>query len=247
MRNYENEVKNRVLFIRDLLEAAGAAGIVYGNSGGKDSALVGILCRLACENTLGLVMPCGSKRNYEQDKTDAETVAEQFKINVRSVDLTAVKTALIQAVEEAAPLTSTALSNMAPRLRMATLYAVAASENRLVAGTGNRSEAHMGYFTKWGDGAYDFNPIADLTVTEIYEFLSYLGAPEILLQKAPSAGLYDGQTDEDEMGLTYRRLDEYLLRGVATEEDRRTIEQHHRATAHKRCLPICYGADFPLS
>lgn len=93
---------------------------------------------------------------------------------------------------------------------MATLYAIAASENRLVAGTGNRSEAYVGYFTKWGDGAHDFNPIDDLTVTEIYEFLRWLKAPECVIEKAPSAGLFDGQTDEGEMGFTYKELDTYL-------------------------------------
>lgn len=247
MRNYENEVKSRVAFIRDLLQAAGASGIVYGNSGGKDSALVGILCKMACENTVGLILPCASKQNYGQDKADAETMAKQFHIDVRSVDLTSVKNELVHAVEGVTALTGPALANMAPRLRMAALYAVAASENRLVAGTGNRSEGYMGYFTKWGDGAFDFNPIADLTVTEVYEFLSYLGAPESILQKAPSAGLYDGQTDEAEMGITYRRIDEYLLGGTAAEQDRYTIEKCHSATEHKRRMPILYDAKLPAS
>lgn len=99
------------------------------------------------------------KRNYTQDAADARTVAEEYGIEIRTVDLTPVKEAEIRALQEVTPLNEAALSNMAPRLRMLTLYAVAAAENRLVAGTGNRSEAYVGYFTKWGDGAYDFNPI----------------------------------------------------------------------------------------
>ena len=242
MRNFSLETQNRVAFIQDVLAAAGADGIVYGNSGGKDSALVGILCKLACENTIGLIMPCGSKRNYREDKADAERVAEQYDIATRLVDLSDTRSALASSIEKSTHLNDTALANMAPRLRMMSLYAVAASENRLVAGTGNRSEGHMGYFTKWGDGACDFNPIADLTVTEIYAFLRYLKAPDSIIKKAPSAGLFDEQTDETEMGITYRSIDAFLLDNETTEHDQRIIERHHRSTAHKRKMPITYKA-----
>ncbi|MBR6430004.1 MAG: NAD(+) synthase, partial [Oscillospiraceae bacterium] len=114
------------------------------------------------------------------------------------------------------------------------LYTVAAAESRLVAGTGNRSESYMGYFTKWGDGASDFNPISDLTATEVFAFLRYLGAPASIVEKAPSAGLFDGQTDEQEMGVTYRAIDEYLTEGTAREEDRAVIERYHARSEHKR-------------
>ena len=240
MRNYESETASRIEFIRDILSSAGAGGIVYGNSGGKDSALVGILCKMACENTVGLIMPCGSKRNYDTDKTDAEVLAKQYDIATRVVDLSSVKTELSRIVGEQTRLTDAALVNMAPRLRMMALYAMSASEKRLVAGTGNRSEGYMGYFTKWGDGAFDFNPIADLTVTEIYEFLRFLGAPGFIIEKAPSAGLFDGQTDESEMGITYRSIDSYLLAGRASEHDKAIIERFHNASEHKRNMPLVY-------
>jgi NAD+ synthase len=241
MRDYANETRRRVEFIRGVLEEAGAQGIVYGNSGGKDSALAGILCKLACEDTVGLILPCGSKRNYGEDRADAEAVAQQFGIEARMISLTCVKEALAGALGEHTQLSDSALANMAPRLRMAALYAVAASENRLVAGTGNRSERYMGYFTKWGDAACDFNPIADLTVTEIYEFLRYLGAPERILSKAPSAGLFDGQTDEDEMGVTYKSIDEFLRTGAASGRDRAVIDKFHKFSEHKRKMPVAYG------
>ena len=122
-------------------------GIVYDNSGGKDSALVGILCKAACDNTVGIIMPCTSKRNYGMDTADAMTVAERYGIETRRVDLSPVKEAAVGQISEAAELNTAALSNIAPRLRMMTLYAVAAAEQRLVAGTGNRSEAYVGYFT----------------------------------------------------------------------------------------------------
>lgn len=240
MRNCQEEVKRRIAFIQASLHNANASGIVYGNSGGKDSALVGILCKLACDNTVGLIMPSGVKRSYKTDKSDAEAMAELYHIETRYIDLGATRDALVERICEVTEPTDIALANIAPRLRMTTLYAVAASESRLVAGTGNRSEGYMGYFTKWGDGACDVNPIADLTVTEVYEFLRYFDAPTFIFEKAPSAGLFDGQTDEAEMGITYRKIDEYLLRGIATEEDKDLMKWQHKATEHKRHMPISY-------
>ncbi|HOQ24870.1 MAG TPA: NAD(+) synthase [Bacillota bacterium] len=99
----------------------------------------------------------------------------------------------------------------------------------------------MGYYTKWGDGAYDFNPIADLTVTEIYEFLRYLKAPESVITKAPSAALFDGQTDEGELGISYQKIDEFLLTGKVSEEDRAIIARYHQVSGHKRNLLPAYG------
>ena len=241
MRNYKDEFEKRVAFIQSALKESGTAGIVYGNSGGKDSALVGILCKAACENTVGIMLPCSTKRNYYEDMMDAIAVAEQYQIEIRTVDLSKTKDALLHTIGKAASLTETAVANIAPRLRMTALYAIAASENRLVAGTGNRSEAYVGYFTKWGDGAHDFNPIADLTVTEIYEFLRYLNAPESILTKAPSAALFEGQTDEQEMGVTYAELDA-LLRGEKIDaEKQEIIQQLHKRSEHKRKSIRIYG------
>ena len=234
MRDYKKEFEGRVAFVKQLLKESGAKGIVFGNSGGKDSALVGIICKAACDNTLGIIMPCSSKRNYELDARDGETLAKQFNIETRVVDLSPVKEAMLSQLASATEVNKMADVNIAPRLRMTTLYAVAASEGRLVAGTGNRSEAYVGYFTKWGDGAHDFNPIGDLTVTEIFEFLRYLDAPACIIDKAPSAGLFDGQTDEDEMGFKYAELDELLLTGSTNERAMAIIERMHRGSEHKR-------------
>ena len=144
LRDYAAELKMRVEYIHSLVEAAEAEGIVYGNSGGKDSALVGILCKMACDNTVGVLMPCSSKRNFEEDTRDALEVAEHYGIRTRTVDLTPVRDAEVEQLKTATPLTQMAMANIAPRLRMTTLYAIAASENLLVAGTGNRSEGYMG-------------------------------------------------------------------------------------------------------
>ena len=243
MRDYKKEFENRVAFVKELLAESGAKGIVYGNSGGKDSALVGIICKAACDNTVGIIMPCSSRRNYELDAKDGETVARQFNIETRTIDLTPVKEAMLAQLVSVTEVSKMADVNIAPRLRMATLYAVAASEGRLVAGTGNRSEAYVGYFTKWGDGAHDFNPIGDLTVTEIFEFLRYLDAPACIIDKAPSAGLFDGQTDEQEMGFRYADLDEFLLTGHTDEKSMAIIDRMHRGSEHKRKPIRTFGDD----
>ena len=234
MRDYQKEFESRVAWIRDLVAKSGQKGIVYGNSGGKDCTLVGILCKAACDNTVGILMPCASKRNFGADLTDGKEAAEQYGIETRLVDLTGVREAELAALEGVTEMTPAAIANIAPRLRMTTLYSVAGAEGRLVAGTGNRSETYMGYFTKWGDGAYDFNPIADFTVTEVYEFLAYLNAPESIRTKAPSAGLFEGQTDEQEMGITYAAIDEYLLHGTATPENKAILDRFHSISEHKR-------------
>ncbi len=234
MRDYKEEFKKRIEFIRSCLADAHANGIVFGNSGGKDSALVGILCKAACDNTVGIIMPCASRRNYGIDAEDGKELAERFGIETRTVDLTPVREAELAALDGVTEVNQAGLTNIAPRLRMTTLYTIGASENRLVAGTGNRSEIYMGYFTKWGDGASDFNPIADLTASEVFEFLAFLNGPESILHKAPSAGLFEGQTDEDEMGISYAAIDHFLYTGEATDEQKAILDRFHSRSEHKR-------------
>ena len=243
MRDYKAEFEKRVAYIRALVESAHASGIVFGNSGGKDSALAGILCKAACEDTVGLIMPCASKRNYGADADDGRALAEAFGIETRTVDLTGTREAMIAAAAGAARLNDAAINNLAPRLRMTALYAVAAAENRLVAGTGNRSEIYTGYFTKWGDGACDFDPIADLTASEVFAFLEYLGAPRQIIDKAPSAGLFDGQTDEREMGVSYAAIDRWILSGEGEEKDLAVIRRFHERSEHKRKAISTYRED----
>ena len=233
MRDYAQEFKDRVEFIQGLLKTSGAKGIIFGNSGGKDSALVGILCKAACDNTVGIIMPCESKRNFGEDKDDGCDLANQYGIETRVLDLTAEKALVMDVTSSVTTLNASAISNIAPRLRMLALYTIGASENLLVAGTGNRSERYMGYFTKWGDGGCDFNPISDLTATEVFEFLTYLKAPINIITKAPSAGLYEGQTDEQDMGVTYKAIDDFLLYGTVNEADKAVIDRYHGRADHK--------------
>lgn len=239
MRDYKLETEKRVAFIKEKMKEAHAMGLVFGNSGGKDSALVGILCSKATENVLGVAMPCHSKRNYGEDMDDAKALSDFFGIKMITVDLTDVRNSLTGAINE--DISLSALANIAPRLRMTTLYSIAQTRNSLVVGTGNKSERFMGYFTKWGDGAFDLNPIGDLTATEIFEFLRYLKAPKNIIEKAPSAGLFEGQTDEVEMGVTYKAIDEYITTGDTDEKSKAIIERFHRISEHKRKPSPIYG------
>ncbi len=241
MRDCEVEIRERVAFIRSLLGEAHAEGIVYGNSGGKDCTLVGALCKLACPNTVGIIMPCNSDRNYGSDRDDALAAGKVFDIPQRTVDLTDTYRALLGSLNGVTEPNKQALINIAPRLRMTTLYAIAASENRMVAGTGNKCEIFMGYFTKWGDGGSDFNPIADLTVEQVYTLLDYLGAPRSIIEKAPSAGLYEGQTDEGDMGVTYAEVADYMAGRAVRPEARAIIERYHRTSEHKRRMPRTFS------
>lgn len=243
MRDWKIELEKRSEYIRNLVENAHAKGVVFGNSGGKDSALVGILSRYALGDNyrvLGIILPCESKINFTTDKDDADALAERFGIEKRVIDLTDAKKEIVNKTSEIANLNSVALNNIAPRLRMTTLYTVGAAENLLVAGTGNRCERFMGYFTKWGDGAFDFNPIADLYVSEVYDFLRYLGCPESIINKAPSAGLFEGQTDEKEMGVTYDEVERYIKGESVSEEASEIISRYHARSEHKRGMAELY-------
>ncbi|MFR0795340.1 MAG: NAD(+) synthase [Oscillospiraceae bacterium] len=243
MRDYAKEFENRVAFIRDLLKSSGAKGVIYGNSGGKDSALVGILCKAACDNTVGIMMPCASKRNFGEDMTDGLAVAEQFNIETRTVDLTAEKELVMQTVSAVTTLNQMATSNIAPRLRMLTLYTIGAAE--AVSSPAPATAArHTWAISRSGATARMTSiPSPDLTVTEIYEFLTWLHAPENIIRKAPSAGLFEGQTDEQEMGVTYAAIDKYILTGEASEHDKAIIDRYHSRSEHKRRPAATYHAE----
>jgi NAD+ synthase len=244
-------VKHITEWLRQQVTAAGARGLVVGLSGGIDSAVVVRLCQLATpEQVAGVIMPAHSD---PQDEADARLVADQFGIPVLRIDLEPAYDRLVSTFRAAvaelpasmAPAAAEAaqdirarmpLANVKPRLRMTTLYFVANSLNYLVAGTGNRSELTIGYFTKYGDGGVDLLPIGDLLKSEVRAMARELGVPEPIITKPPSAGLWLGQTDEDEMGLTYAELERYLTDGpdaVAPALALR-LERMIRASDHKR-------------
>ena len=242
----KKEVENRVNWLKNMLKEKGCKGFIYGNSGGKDCTLVGALCKLATDNVLGVIMPCQSSRNYGEDREDALAAGERYGIEQIEVDLTSTKKSILTALEPRLEgkkgdwVYDQSLININPRLRMITLYALGQSRGYLVVGTGNADESILGYFTKYGDGGYDLNPIADLTVGEIYEILEYLGAPEHIIKKAPSAGLFDGQTDEKEMGILYSDVDKYLKGEDIPQDVKEKIEKMASKSQHKREMPYKY-------
>jgi NAD+ synthase len=233
MRDYKDEFEKRVEFIKSILRESGASGIVFGNSGGKDSALVGILCKAACENTVGIIMPCTSKRNYGQDTDDAKKVAEKYGIEMRTVDLTPVKEAEIAALGGAADLNAAALSNMAPRCRMITLYAVAASENRLVAGTGNKSEVYVGYFTKWATGRTISTPSS---ISPRPRFLNSCGiwTRRMHNRKGPVRGSVRWTDRRGGNGRDLYRAGRFISGGDIPDDKKALVERMHERSAHKR-------------
>lgn len=234
------QIDKRVKWIKAILSDAGASGVVLGNSGGKDSALVAMLCKKACDKVIGVIMPCESRRNYEEDNSAALELAQVAFLQTITVDLTPTKKQLCASIGENVK-GKMALANINPRLRMTVLYSIAQENNCLVAGTGNLSERTMGYFTKFGDGACDFNPIGDLTATEVFMILRYLNAPSSIVDKPPSAALWEGQTDEDDMGVTYQELDAYIKGEQVSPQVKQKIYKANMATSHKRRLPLIFS------
>lgn len=226
-------------WIREQIAAAGAEGAVFGLSGGVDSAVVAGLCKRALDDRcLAVIMPCYSN---SLDVEHARLVAETFQVPYTTVDLSSTFDTLLKELNNHLIGTGTiprgAVANIKPRLRMTTLYFYAACYNYLVMGTGNRSEIAIGYFTKYGDGGVDLEPIGHLLKEEVRELAAYLGVPEVIINKAPSAGLWKGQTDEGELGFTYAQLDHYLKFQEAPPEIKAKIEALQRASDHKRRMP----------
>ena len=227
-----------VSWIKDRVAAAGGKGVVLGLSGGVDSSVAAVLCQRAFpQNTLAVLMPCYSNQEY---MAHARMVAEKFAIPTRTVALDSVFDGLLKVLPEdkADPdVSRLAQANIKARLRMLTLYYFANRLKYIVVGAGNRDELSIGYFTKYGDGGVDIMPIGNLVKKEVIELAIFLDIPQPIIGKPPSAGLWPGQTDEGEMGITYKELDRYLLSGEATTETRKKIETRLAVCLHKRSTP----------
>lgn len=227
-----------VSWIKETVLTGRGEGVVFGLSGGIDSAVVAVLCKRAFpENTLGLIMPCYSDK---ADREYAEMVANKFDISTNIVVLDKVYDTLIKILPDSGGNMvnrQQAEANIKPRLRMITLYYFANSRNYLVVGTSNKSELSVGYFTKYGDGGADLVPLGDLVKQQVRKLASFLGIPEEIIEKPPSAGLWQGQTDEGQLGLTYKELDHYLTTCSADEVVKKRIDTMIHKSAHKRNMP----------
>lgn len=232
-QNVASEIEKRLSFIRQVVEEAGARGVVVGISGGLDSAVCAALClkALGPDKVKGIWMPAHSQPVHQQD---AEALSRAIGLPLWTVDVSAAYDVLVAEIEKVQPLGDLSRGNTKARMRMATLYAIANQLGYLVADTCNRSELYVGYVTKGGDGVADFGPMSSLTKHHVQILARHLGIPESILKKPPSADLWAGQTDEQEMGFTYEELDRYLLTGEGSPEVIAKIEKLHQNSEHKR-------------
>ncbi len=244
----EKEVIEVILnFIEEYTEKAGINRVVIGLSGGVDSSVVAKLATMALgkENVYSLFLPDGSTplEDFEHSRLMAKILGIYYKV----IDISPLLSPIINVCDK---MDEIVLGNIKARIRMILLYQFANSRKALVCGTLNKTELLVGYFTKYGDGASDFLPIGDLYKTQVYKIAEYLEIPEEIIKKPPTAGLWKGQTDEDELGITYDKLDKILyciergfdidkianMANVEVKEVNRIYEMVNR-TEHKRRLP----------
>ena len=224
-----------------------ADGIVVGISGGIDSAVTSTLCSNAIgkDAIIGLGLPCLSN---PKDLSDAKLFAAQLGIEFIVFDLSSVYEEIMKITANNIESNNLATANLKARLRMVTWYYTAQSKgNYLIGGTGNRTELAIGYFTKYGDGGVDIEPIGGLYKCEVREIAKKLNLSEEIINKPPSAGLWEGQTDEDEIGITYDVIDEILYRidynldlSDLNQNDVNKVKKMMRASQHKLNIPPAY-------
>lgn len=225
-------------WIASQIDAAGTRGAIVGLSGGLDSSVVAALCKRALgDAVLGTILPCQSQ---PIDEEYALLAAKAFDVRTQRVDLSPVFESLVGQLPGTSLLAN---ANAKSRLRMVTNYYLANVNGYMVIGTGNRTELYLGYFTKYGDGGADILPIGGLLKREVRALAQDLGVPQPIVDRAPTAGLWPGQTDEGEIGMTYEEMDDIVaalgrgedvggLRPEAVERVRRL----HAASEHKRRL-----------
>ncbi len=244
MSDWESVVDRITVFINRKVEEANAQGIVLGLSGGIDSAGTAYLSKkaLGSERVLGVIAP-EEGVTPQEDVEDAINLCKDLEIDYKLIKINSLIKAFTDTLGESR---GAAVANLKPRIRMVVLYFFANSKNMLVTGTGNKTELEVGYFTKYGDGGADILPLGDLYKTEVFSLAEHLGVPRKIIDKKPSAGLWRGQTDESEMGMSYEKLDKVLkaiekdstdeIGGVEGYEIEKVISMVE-SSAHKRQMP----------
>ena len=229
LENYCKEIEK---FLKNYLKKSGCEAFVLGISGGVDSSLVAAIARKAVgkDKLFCYSLPIHSNAD---DEKDAKRLANQIDINLKVVNLSDVYDSYIKALDGSS-FTRLTSSNLKVRMRMVALFAYAQEHKALVLGTDNADESYVGYFTKYGDGAVDLLPIVHLTKAEVREAAKLYGVSDELANRVPTAGLFEGQTDEKEMGVKYDDLDAYLLGKEVSPEIKERIEHLHKTSEHKR-------------
>jgi len=239
-------------WIREKVIQARCKGVVFGMSGGIDCSVAARLCQVGGVDVHLVMMPYGDGMVKSKSQEHAMELIEKFHFPYHVFDIKPAVDALTIPVDAPCLEDSDAArsgafeisqANIRPRVRMTYLYQFAQLNSRLVLGTSNLSEITVGYCTKWGDGACDLQPIASLTKQEVYVLARYLDIPASIIQKAPSAELWEGQTDEDELGLSYCQIDDFILHGTTGKpETDRKITDRMAMSAHKReAIPFYDG------
>ena len=233
-------------WIREQVDKAHRKGVVLGMSGGVDCSVVARLCQLAGVDVHLVLMPYGDDMIITKSSDHSMKLIEKFNFPYHIFNIKPAVDALTipsdsPYCESSAANIDLSRANIRPRVRMTYLYQLAQLNSRFVIGTSNFSERTVGYFTKWGDGVSDLNPLGMLTKQEVYTLARYLEIPDCIIDKKPSAGLWEGQTDEDELGMTYDQIDAYILNGSSGNPDTdRQIEKRIAMSAHKHApIPLC--------
>ena len=237
--NCEAVVQHLVTWLREKVEEAGARGVVIGVSGGVDSAVAAVLAQKAFpDNCMALVLPCESST---EDLIHSRLLLDKFNIPYRVIELDNVYQLLITQLESYIKLDGSKRrllrANLKPRLRMTTMYYSAQARGYLVLGTTNRSELTVGYSTKHGDSGVDLQILGNLLKREVLELAKYLRIPSVIINKTPSGGLWAGQTDEEEMGISYEQLDDYIEYNRGEPGVIERIANLNRISEHKRQIP----------
>ncbi len=232
MFDVEKVTNECIEWIREFFEQNGpGCNAVVGISGGKDSSVAAALCvrALGRERVIGVLMPCGEQHDIDC----AYSLVDHLGIKHYEINVKAAVEGLKAAMPDGLSLTAQTVTNIPPRIRMTTLYAVSQSVNGRVVNTCNLSEDWVGYSTRYGDAAGDFSPLCNLTVTEVKAIGHYLGIPAELVDKTPIDGLC-GKTDEENLGFTYAELDRYIREGIIEDADKKAnIDRRHKMNLFK--------------
>lgn len=236
MKDIAKLTENCIQWIKDWFEENGpSCNAIIGISGGKDSTVVAKLCveALGADRVIGVAMP-----DEGQSLNDADKICEYLGIKFIVAPINGITSALTQYSKH----TTQAFQNVPPRARMIMLYAISQTNNGRVIGTTNLSEFYVGYFTRYGDGGTDVEPIGNLTVTEVLEIGDYLGLPYEWVHKTPDDGLPHSSPDEEKLGFTYKELDEYIRNGVEPENTKLDkIIQMHTKNLFKETMPLRFN------